>query len=104
MGEIMQEKEKDQNKMKLIFGILITAILLLLIISVLFSALGIGTNYSETFIVTDPSLDQYNNLTRTPSNGVTVYQDYGNGWEVISNSYVTVIGKEVIVADDPLYG
>ena len=109
---MMDEEEKNdfmespiENKVKMIFGLVLVSAILFLVFSVIFSAMSVGETYTETFSVDDASVDFVCNLEHTPeSSTVSVSQYTGSVWEDVSNADVTVSGSVVTVDDGALYG
>ena len=95
---------KDIN-LKLVFGTIVGAVLLMVVVWMLFDALAIGTYHEETFEVTDPGVDQINTLEATPDGSTVVVEQWnGVSWSTIGSGYITVNGNVVTVDDEPLYG
>ena len=92
------EKEAETFNMKMIFGTIFGAVILIMVVLVVFSALSIGTAEIETFTVTDSSVDNTNTITNTPEGGVTVEQWTGVAWEAVAGTHVTINGRVVTVA------
>ena len=93
------EEEAETFNMKAIFGTILGAAVLIMVVLIIFNALAIGTVKAETFAVTDSSVDNSNTLTNTPEGGaVTVEQWTGVAWEPVAAAQVTVAGREVTVA------
>ena len=98
------ENEGDLN-LKLVFGIIMGAVVLLVVLSMLYSALSVGATYTETFAVTDPSLDQNCTLGHTPdASTVSVEQYTGSAWESIGSGDISISGDVVTVDDGALFG
>jgi len=98
------EEETETFNMKAIFGTILGAAVLVMVVLIIFNALAIGTVQIETFTVTDSSVDNTNTLTNTPEGGaVTVEQWTGTAWEAVAGAQVTVAGKEVTVAAAGMY-
>jgi hypothetical protein len=91
--------ELENINMKVIFGTIMGAVILVLVVLVVFDALSIGTTEVETFAVTDSSVDNTNTLTNTPAGGsVTVEQWTGASWQPVAAAHVTVNERQVTVA------
>jgi len=96
--------EEETINMKMIYGTIFGAAILIMVVLIVFNALSIGTIEVETFTVTDSSVDNINTLTNTPESGaVTVEQWTGAAWEAVATAHVTVSGKEVTVAAAGMY-
>jgi len=95
----------EANNMKLLFGSIVGAAVLLIVLVLMFQALNVGSTHTQTFTVTNPAIDQECDLSHTPdSSTVSVEQYTGTGWEDIAGTYVTVDGATVTVDDAALYG
>lgn len=95
----------ESSSIKLLFGSIVGAAVLLIVLALTFQALNVGSTFTETFTVTNPAVDQECDLAHTPdSSTVSVEQYTGTGWEDISDSDVTVDGATVTVDDTALYG
>jgi len=97
--------ESSNVNIKLIFGSVMGAVILAVVVLYIYDALDVGMSYDETFTVTDPAVDQECELTKTPGSGtVTVRQYTGAGWETISSGDYTIDQKTVTVSATALYG
>ncbi len=101
----MPEYERKEINLKLIFGLILGAVILLIVLSYMFTALNVGATKVEIFAVIDPAVDQDVTLGFTPDAATLQVEQYnGAYWENIDPSYVTVNGKDVTVDADALYG
>lgn len=76
------------------------------IISESFAGMGsAGASHTETFTVTNPTIDQECTLENTPDvTTVTVSQFNGIAWDTVASTYVSVDGDVVTVDADGLIG
>lgn len=59
--------------------------------------IGVEQSQSQTFTVTDPTVNQTLTLKYTQSSVGSVYQYTGTGWVEVPSSYYTATGTQVVV-------
>jgi len=97
-------EEKGFN-VKVVFGTIVGVSVLLIVVAMVFQALDIGMDYTETFDVNDASVDQHVNLTNNPDTStITVDQWTGVAWVNVPAASLTINGGYIIVDDGALFG
>ncbi len=107
-GDIV-DKNLLNNPVKIIALIIVVAVVVAVgfsILSATYKGLGSdGTSYTETFPVTDPTVNQVVTLSHGPdSNTVSVQQYNGFQWLTVGGAFVTVSGTQVTVDSGGLQG
>jgi hypothetical protein len=96
-------EEKRQTNAGLVFGTILGAAVLTVVLLLLFQSLSIGTTVTETFTVTDPSANQECTLRNTPAEITRVEQYTGVAWEDIEEDDYSLAGRTVTVDASALY-
>jgi hypothetical protein len=96
-------EEKRQTNAGLVFGTILGAAVLTVVLLLLFQSLSIGTSITETFEVTNPAIDQECTLQNTPSEITRVEQYEGSAWEDIDSGDYSLAGRVVTVDSSALY-
>ena len=97
------------NPIKILVLIIVVTVLVAVGFSILnttYKGLGSdGVTFTDTFAVTNPSVDQVVTLTNNPDSSTVVVQQYnGFQWLTVGNTYVSVSGTTVTVGSGGLQG
>ena len=85
-------------------NIIIEAVVIFLVLGIALAILGPFANVtsvsddSETFLVTDDSIDQSLELNFIPSSGVVVEKYNASGWSSVSSSFIS-LNRNVVTVD-----
>jgi len=97
------------NPIRMLALIIVVAVLVAVGFSILnatYKGLGSdGVTFTDSFPVTDPSVDQIVTLTHSPDSSTVVVQQYnGFQWLTVGNAFVAVSGTQVTVGSGGLQG
>ena len=98
------------NSQLKIIGVILSVVIVVAvgfaILSATYTGLGSdGVSHTDTFAVTDPTVDQVVTLTHAPDDSTVVVQQYnGFNWLTVSGAFVTINGDQVTVGSGGLQG